>query len=83
MDLSHNRLVTLEGSILAALTSVQVLDISHNQLHTVNGHGGLASTLTIMSLSHNAISSIAEDTFEGLASLTSLSLGKNNIRSTP
>ena len=83
LDLSHNRLVTLEGQVLAKLTSLSMLDVSYNQLHTVNGRGLTGSSLTIISLSHNAISGISQDTFEGLTQITSLSLDHNKIRYVP
>ena len=82
LDLSHNRLVTLEGQVLSMLTSLQMLDVSHNQLHTVNGRG-LTGSLTMISLSHNVISSIGQDTFEGLSQMTSLSLDHNKLRYIP
>jgi Leucine-rich repeat (LRR) protein len=82
LDLSFNRLTQLEANIFSRLISLQALDVSHNQIHMVNGLG-LASTLTMISMSHNVINSIAENTFKGLKDMTSLSLDHNKIRYVP
>lgn len=38
LDMSHNRLTKLESAVLNPLTSLQILDLSYNRLHTLTGY---------------------------------------------
>jgi len=63
------------------LSSLQVLNLAHNQFHVItNGVFAFQNSLQILSLSHNKIENLEKDAFVGLNSLTSLSLDHNQIR---
>ncbi len=80
LDLSHNRLIRLEGAVLNPLTSLQILDLSHNRIHSLNGNTFLSQVnLHSLKVSHNIIQEVNNDALLGLSVLSSLNFGFNRL----
>ena len=80
LDLSHNRLQSLQPNVLNGLTSLQLLDLSHNQLSAINRNTFLRlRNLHILRLSNNDIENLRPKSFAGLRVLSSLSLENNKL----
>ena len=80
LDMSHNRLTKLESAVLNPLTSLQILDLSYNRLHTLTGHTFLSQVnLHSLQLTHNLIQDVHKEALAGLSVLSSLHLGFNRV----
>jgi Leucine-rich repeat (LRR) protein len=70
----------LEGNFLNGLTSLQILDLSHNRLQTIGGSSFLSQhNLHILRLSDNSIETLHPQALAGLSVLSSLSLDRNRV----
>ena len=81
LDLSHNRLTDIDQSHLNALTSLQILDMSFNRIHSVTGNTfAMQHNLHILKLSHNRIENLRPYSLSGLSVLSSLDLSFNRLK---
>uniref|UniRef100_A0A4W3KJB0 Toll-like receptor 22 n=1 Tax=Callorhinchus milii TaxID=7868 RepID=A0A4W3KJB0_CALMI len=80
LDLSENRIVSLQGASFQHLQRLQTLNVSKNQIQEVSP-GALSSlrNLTLLNLAFNRFSQLSQDTFSGLTSLKILLLHHNYI----
>lgn len=83
LKLSHNKIRFLFQNVFDHLTQLEILDLSHNPLKTLDGSTfkSIASRtgLVSMSLAHTQISSIPEGMFQNLKNLTGLDLSGNEF----
>ncbi|ELU11894.1 hypothetical protein CAPTEDRAFT_221265 [Capitella teleta] len=85
LDLTHNNIVSIMMASFKGLESLQYLLLNHNKVSSI-AEGALKElpSLQVLELSHNEISWAIEDSsgvFDGLVSLTRLSLDSNQIKS--
>lgn len=63
-------------------SSLQLLDLSHNQIITIGNNSFEAlESLKVLNLSTNSIVDLEENTFQGLISLKSLDISRNKLKS--
>uniref|UniRef100_A0A4W3JIL3 Leucine-rich repeats and immunoglobulin-like domains 3 n=1 Tax=Callorhinchus milii TaxID=7868 RepID=A0A4W3JIL3_CALMI len=79
LDLSHNRLTSINSSLFNHLHSLQEIKISHNQLTAIPDFGAVAPNLTLLSLSNNKINEVHPDQLKQFQSLETLDLSNNHI----
>ena len=81
LDLSYNRLATLDNGVLNPLTSLQILDLSHNRIHHLRGNSFLSQVnLHSLKINHNTIDNIHSEAMAGLSVLSTLQLGHNRLQ---
>nr|XP_020645245.1 amphoterin-induced protein 3 [Pogona vitticeps] len=80
LDLSHNYIVLLNGSWLAALPRLQTLRINHNKISKITQQVFYNATyLTHLDISFNHLRTVEKYYFEGLVNLKELLLYCNEI----
>ena len=80
LDLSNNRLASLDNGVLNPLSSLQILDLSHNRIHNLRGNTFLSQVnLHSLKINQNIIDNIHSDAMTGLSVLSSLQLGYNRL----
>ncbi len=75
--IAHNRIKRIKPRTFYYLNSARRLDVSHNELLSVD-LGGLSS-LEHLFLSHNKLQKVSHTTFDGLTSLKSIDLSHNQL----
>ncbi|KAI4458250.1 common dpr-interacting protein [Holotrichia oblita] len=82
LDLSHNNIVSLEGSF-SSETLIE-LTLSYNKLDYINyGFFTNMKNLKVLDLSHNNFQKLDAQMFKGLSQLTSLDLSYNKLTNLP
>lgn len=81
VDLSHNEIKDLSGSVFEKFWALRFLDLSHNKLKKIGfGAFGSLPTLLVLDLSKNEITDINSAGIANLVSLKTLFLQQNRIR---
>ena len=84
LKLAHNWITNngLQNDAFAGLVSLQILDVSYNNLLAIPNmvDTGLCSNLSSLTLNNNAIKEIAPYSFRNILNLIYLNLNKNGIR---
>jgi len=83
LDLSYNRLDTLEGINLTNLTSLQIINLSNNRLNAIPAGSLSLPNLHILLLSSNSLKSISGRSLDQLPVLSTLSLNNNKLKKIP
>jgi len=78
LELAYNRIGAVPKRTFFFLSALQHLDLSHNDIVSVDGLSGLAR-LEHLSLAFNALESLESSMFEGLHELRSLDVSYNAI----
>lgn len=83
LNLRNNKLTSIPRSALDRLQRLRELNLSHNLICEIRGETdfplNLLSTLKLLDLSHNSLTSLDQYSFRLLASLQHLDLRSNNI----
>jgi Leucine-rich repeat (LRR) protein len=77
--LDHNQIESLEKDFFNETNYLQILDISDNLIHTVDGLFDNLDLLKSLNLKNNRLKSISKDTFNKLINLEELNLANNQI----
>ena len=86
LDLSHNKLSTIDDNVFKTLVHLQVLNLAHNQIAHLKP---LALTslkrLHVLILSHNNLDDkgLASEALKDLSDLRTLNLDHNRLKSLP
>jgi len=80
LDLSHNRIQSLNSTVLKGLSDLKVLDLNSNRLENIDS-GTFNDTFRLrqLKLGKNRISSIPKDLFKNLKLLLNLDLSGNRL----
>jgi Leucine-rich repeat (LRR) protein len=82
IDLSHNKLTEVSGSMFEKFASLRYLNMSHNEIRRIGfGSFGNVPTLLEIDLSHNRLRDVSS--IGGLFSLNVLKLQFNQLKSVP
>ena len=82
LDLSHNKLTRLDQNALRGMSSLQILNLKHNLLHTIAPNTFIRQhNLHILLLSHNKLDQLHHKALSGMSVLKSLSLDNNLLAS--
>ncbi|XP_072408027.1 leucine-rich repeats and immunoglobulin-like domains protein 3 isoform X1 [Chiloscyllium punctatum] len=79
LDLSHNRITSINSSLFNNLHNLHEVKITHNELTEVPNFGIMASNITILSLSNNKIVEVRSEQLTPFRSLETLDLSNNHI----
>lgn len=81
LDLSKNRIFSLQQGVFSQLKEVATIDISQNSLNQIHRDAfeGLQGHLKMLNLSHNLLGEIRSYTFASLTNLKVLDLSHNHI----
>ncbi|XP_069760263.1 leucine-rich repeats and immunoglobulin-like domains protein 3 isoform X2 [Narcine bancroftii] len=79
LDLSHNRLASINGSLFNHLHNLQEVKITHNELTAIPSFGIIAVNITLLSLSSNKIAEVQSEQLIPFQSLETLDLSNNQI----
>ncbi|XP_067907284.1 leucine-rich repeats and immunoglobulin-like domains protein 3 isoform X2 [Heterodontus francisci] len=79
LDLSHNRITSINGSLFNNLHSLREVKITHNELTAVPSFGIVASNITLLSLSNNKIVEVQSEQLTPFQSMETLDLSNNHI----
>ncbi|KAH8384769.1 hypothetical protein KR093_007889 [Drosophila rubida] len=84
LNLAHNRIQRISSQALALLPKLKSLDLSKNQLHSVEANMFVRpNRLAHLILNANEIGSVDEHAFAMLGNLTDLELSNNRLSSLP
>ncbi|EDW31947.1 GL10699 [Drosophila persimilis] len=82
--LANNRIRSISSEALAVLPMLKTLDLSRNQLHSIEANSFPKSTrLAHLILNWNEIANVDEHSFAALNNLTDLELNNNRLNSLP
>ncbi|XP_034650528.1 leucine-rich repeats and immunoglobulin-like domains protein 1 [Drosophila subobscura] len=82
--LANNRIRSISSEALAVLPMLKTLDLSRNQLHSIEANSFPQSTrLAHLILNWNEIANVDEHSFAALNNLTDLELNNNRLSSLP
>lgn len=81
LDLSENRIFSLQHGVFNALNEAVIIDVSKNRVNQIqrNAFKGLQGTLAMLNLSHNLLGEVFSYTFVSLTNLRVLDLSYNHI----
>uniref|UniRef100_A0A8C9SPD8 Leucine rich repeats and immunoglobulin like domains 1 n=1 Tax=Scleropages formosus TaxID=113540 RepID=A0A8C9SPD8_SCLFO len=79
LNLSHNKLRTVDASALATLPNLRELRLGYNELTSVPSLGAASPNIASLYLHHNKIQSIEFKQLKDLSSLETLDLSNNEI----
>ncbi|XP_060907667.1 toll-like receptor 5 [Labrus mixtus] len=81
LDMSKNRIFTLQQGVFGPLKEVAIIDVSQNKVNQIqrNAFEGLQEHLTMLNLSHNLLGEIYSHTFSSLTNMRVLDLSHNHI----
>lgn len=81
LDMSKNRIFALQRGVFIPFKSVQIIDISQNNVNQIheNAFDGLQENLKVLNLSNNLLGEIYSYTFASLTKLKVLDLSDNHI----
>ncbi|KAM9354944.1 toll-like receptor 5 [Pholidichthys leucotaenia] len=81
LDLSDNRISTLNQGVFSPLKEVKIIDVSQSKVKKIerNAFEGLQGSLKMLNLSHNLLGEVFIYTFDSLVNLEVLDLSYNHI----
>ncbi|KAL0962863.1 hypothetical protein UPYG_G00346480 [Umbra pygmaea] len=79
LDLSHNRLHSLDSTLFTKLRHLSEIKLNNNQFETVPDLGPYAANITSLILANNRITQITLEQLRPLVGLHTLDLSNNNI----
>ncbi|XP_041113971.1 leucine-rich repeats and immunoglobulin-like domains protein 3 [Polyodon spathula] len=79
MDLSNNRLKSVEASTFQKLHNLRELKLNNNELDSIPDLGPLSANITLLSVSNNKIGELIPEQLNRFRSLETLDLSNNNI----
>ncbi|XP_077121492.1 leucine-rich repeats and immunoglobulin-like domains protein 3 isoform X1 [Ranitomeya variabilis] len=79
LDLSQNRLSSLQASSMSHLHNLRELRLNRNELKMIPNLGPLSANITLLSLTNNKIASLLPEHLEPYQSLETLDLSNNLI----
>ncbi|MEJ1277277.1 leucine-rich repeats and immunoglobulin-like domains 1 [Cricetulus griseus] len=79
LDLSHNRLSSIQTSSLSHLQSLREVKLNNNELEAIPDLGPVSANIRQLSLAGNSIDEILPGQLEAFQSLEALDLSNNNI----
>lgn len=77
LTLSHNEIATVDSDFFAEATKLLDIDLSYNQIHSINSTNG--SKLEIFNLSHNQLNETGLTQLSNFTHLTHLDLSSNPL----
>ncbi|KAJ4921776.1 hypothetical protein JOQ06_025944 [Pogonophryne albipinna] len=79
LDLSHNKLRVLDGTLFSKLQHLSEIKLNHNELEEIPDLGPHASNLTTLILANNRISRVSAEQLRPFLALETLDLSNNNM----
>ncbi|XP_048863366.1 leucine-rich repeats and immunoglobulin-like domains protein 3 [Brienomyrus brachyistius] len=79
LDLSHNKLQSVDGSLFAKLRHLNDLKLNNNELDSVPDLGPYSENITHLNLANNRISKLLPERLQPFRTLDTLDLSNNNI----
>ncbi|KAM3832310.1 leucine-rich repeats and immunoglobulin-like domains protein 3 isoform 2-T2 [Vipera latastei] len=79
LDLSHNRLSSINSSSLSHLYNLREIKLNNNELEAIPNLGPISINITFLSLTNNKIMNILPEELKPFQSLGTLDLSNNNI----
>ncbi|XP_031721676.1 leucine-rich repeats and immunoglobulin-like domains protein 3 isoform X2 [Anarrhichthys ocellatus] len=79
LDLSHNKLQVLDGTLFSKLQHLSEIKLNHNDLDAIPDLGPYASNITTLILANNRITRISVEQLRPFLTLETLDLSNNNI----
>ncbi|XP_029901992.1 leucine-rich repeats and immunoglobulin-like domains protein 3 [Myripristis murdjan] len=79
LDLSHNKLQLLDGTLFSNLQHLSEVKLNNNELDSIPDLGPHASNITALVLANNRITRISEEQLRPFVALETLDLSNNNI----
>ncbi|XP_067110381.1 leucine-rich repeats and immunoglobulin-like domains protein 3 [Osmerus mordax] len=79
LDLSHNKLQTIDSSLFSNLRHLTEIKLNNNELETIPDFGPHALNITTLTLANNRIRKISQEQLSALQGLLTLDLSNNNI----
>ena len=79
LDLSSNSLQVLHTFVLAGFPSLRILNISHNQIHTISEGAFILPSLHELDLSHNQMTEAAPHLFDSSPQLHTIRFSHNRV----
>ncbi|XP_077355022.1 leucine-rich repeats and immunoglobulin-like domains protein 3 [Festucalex cinctus] len=79
LDLSHNKLQTLDGTLFSKMQHLNEIKLNHNELDSVPDLGPYTSNITTLVLANNRFSKITAEQLGPFLALETLDLSNNNI----
>ncbi|XP_041934890.1 LOW QUALITY PROTEIN: leucine-rich repeats and immunoglobulin-like domains protein 3 [Alosa sapidissima] len=79
LDLSHNKLQSLDGSLFGKLQHLSEIKLNNNELDAIPDLGPVAGNITTLILANNKISRMSPEHLKPMAALETLDLSNNNL----
>ncbi|TNN36607.1 Leucine-rich repeats and immunoglobulin-like domains protein 3 [Liparis tanakae] len=79
LDLSHNKLQMLDGTLFSKLQHLSEIKLNHNELDAIPDLGPNAANITTLILANNRITGVSAERLRPFAALETLDLGNNHI----
>ncbi|XP_053718209.1 leucine-rich repeats and immunoglobulin-like domains protein 3 [Synchiropus splendidus] len=79
LDLSHNKLQTLDSTLFSNLQHLSEIKLNHNELEEIPDLGPASSNITTLILANNKIARISMEQLQPFLALETLDLSNNNI----
>ncbi|KAM9824440.1 leucine-rich repeats and immunoglobulin-like domains protein 3 [Neosynchiropus ocellatus] len=79
LDLSHNKLQTLDSTLFSDLQHLSEIKLNHNELEEIPDLGPASSNITTLILANNKIARISMEQLQPFLTLETLDLSNNNI----
>ncbi|XP_033880708.3 leucine-rich repeats and immunoglobulin-like domains protein 3 [Acipenser ruthenus] len=79
LDLSNNKLKSVEANAFQKLHSLRELKLNNNELDSIPDLGPLSANITLLSVSNNKIGELIPEQLNRFQSLETLDLSNNNI----
>ena len=79
LDLSRNNLQVLHSIVFVSLPSLQTLNLSHNQIHTVSEGAFVLPSLVELDLSHNAMTEAPPHLFDTSPHIEVIQFSHNSL----
>ncbi|XP_077401131.1 leucine-rich repeats and immunoglobulin-like domains protein 3 [Vanacampus margaritifer] len=79
LDLSHNKLQVLDGTLFSKMQHLNEIKLNHNELDSVPDLGPYSSNITTLVLENNRFSKITTEQLRPFLALETLDLSNNNI----
>ncbi|KAJ8411297.1 hypothetical protein AAFF_G00173030 [Aldrovandia affinis] len=79
LDLSHNKLQSLDGTLFTKLRHLSEIKLNNNELESVPDLGPCSVNITLLNLANNRMVKIWAEQLQSFQSLETLDLSNNNI----
>uniref|UniRef100_W5NIH5 Leucine-rich repeats and immunoglobulin-like domains 3 n=1 Tax=Lepisosteus oculatus TaxID=7918 RepID=W5NIH5_LEPOC len=79
LDLSHNKLKSLDGNSFTKLHKLLEIKLNNNELESIPDLGPVSRNITVLLLANNRISKLVPETLKSFQSLETLDISSNNI----